>query len=409
MRIPHGLRSALASQAAASTTDEYFSNVSLLLYGDGTNGSTDFVDSTGNYGTNYANSGHLAVNGVAPNGGTPYWVDIVPSNANLNYWTISNLNYGFYEVHDSSLTEFLYWTGSSYSTGNVTQARFDLRDFPTVSSVRIYARHSSGNTTTYPAYVARLLDSNKNVINNTSVSITSSTAQWLTIPVTGSPAFVEIYAPTPANARVYFHAIEVNGQQLISKPSITANGDAQISTAQSKFGGASMYFDGAGDYLTVPASDDFSFPGDFTVEFWIKTSTYSQDTSYRRVIATGPDTANALQLLFYNGSGASAYLSARSNTQLVTGTIDVADGNWHHVALTRAGSSIRLFVDGVQSGSTGTSTTNFSRGATDGLIIGRYQAGNGHFDGYLDDLRITKGVARYTANFTPPTSAFPDL
>ena len=179
-------------------------------------------------GKTYALSGHTATNGVAPNGGTPYWVDIVPSNANLNYWSASNLNYGFYEVHDSSLTESLYWTSTSYSTGNVTQARFDLRDFPTVSSVRIYARHVNGNTTTYPAYVARLLDSNKNVINNTSVSITSSTAQWLTIPVTGSPAFVEIYAPTPANARVYFHAIEVNGTVLTNLVATGANSDSLL-------------------------------------------------------------------------------------------------------------------------------------------------------------------------------------
>lgn len=175
----------------------------------------------------YALAGYTATNGVAPNGGTPYWVDIVPSNANLNYWSGSGLQYGFYEVHDNSLSEYLYWTGSSYSTGNVTQARFDLRDYSTVSSVRIYARHVSASAS-YPAYVARLLDSNKNVINNTSISITNTTVQWLTIPVSGSPAFVEIYAPTPANARVHFHAIEVNGTQLTNTVATAANSDSLL-------------------------------------------------------------------------------------------------------------------------------------------------------------------------------------
>jgi hypothetical protein len=64
---------------------------------------------------------------------------------------------------------------------------------------------------------------------------------------------------------------------------------------------------------------------------------------------------------------------------------------------------MKLFVDGIQSGSTATTSTNFSAGSTYGFIVGRYQAGGGgHLNGYIDDLRITKGVARYTANFTPP-------
>lgn len=180
-------------------------------------------------------------------------------------------------------------------------------------------------------------------------------------------------------------------------------GDAQISTTQSKFGGSSIYLDGNGDYLLAPPSSNFSFDGDFTIEAWVNTSVFSINTYYRRIISTGPDNATSLQLLFLNNDRITVY----SNSSLISGTTAVATGNWVHIALTRSGTSLRLFVNGVQSGSTATTSQNFSNGATNGLIIGRYQAGNGHFEGYIDDIRITKGAALYTANFNPPTAAFP--
>jgi len=162
-------------------------------------------------------------------------------------------------------------------------------------------------------------------------------------------------------------------------------------------------FDGSGDYLTVPANSDFSFDGDFTIELWMNTSTFSLDTYYRRVVSTGPDSAGAIQLLFLTGS-ATPKISVRSNAQLINGTIDAATGAWVHVAVARSGSSLKLFVDGVQSGSTATTSTNFANGATNGVTIGRYATvASGHFKGFLSNIRVLKGTALYTANFTPPT------
>ena len=386
-----------ASFSTLTPGEPYFYNNSLLLHGDGTNGSTYFEDSRHNF-VNYADSGYLAVNGEAPNGGSPYWVDIVPSNANLNYWSMSNLNYGFYEIHDSSLSENLYWTSTSYSTGNVTQARFDLRDYSTVSSVRIYARHVIASAS-YPAYVARLLDSNKNVINNTSISVTNTTAQWLTIPVSGSPAFVEIYAPNPVNARIQFHAIEVNGSQVISKP-ISANGNAQISTAQSKFGGASMYFDNSGDYLLIPSSTKTDFgTSDFTIEAWIRPSTVAGiETIVSQWNGSG---------LYFAVNGAKLKFVPYVNTApifIAESTTTIAVDTWYHVAVTRDGNTFRLFVNGVLED---TVTNTVSLTSSIDTYIGRWQGYSRDYGGYIDDLRITKGVARYTASFTPPTSALP--
>ena len=383
-----------AGFSTLTPAEPYFYNTSLLLHGDGTNGSTDFVDSTGIFGKFYVNNGtRLAVNGEVPNGGTAYWVDILPSNAIVNYHSLD-----FDRVHNGSVTSGVYWVGSSYTTGNVTQARFDLRDFPTVTSVRIYAAGISG----YNPYEARLLDSNKNVISNTTVTFNNSTFQWVTVPVTGSPAFIEFY-PSSTNPRFYLNAIEVNGQHLISKP-ITVSGNAQISTAQSKFGGASMYFDGTGDGITAPSDASFDFgTGDFTIEFWMNPSNASggwQVLVTRKYGATGGwrlyKKSGSTELAFYHPSG-----------NYTTSGAGLTNGTWYHIAVVRNGSTLTTYVDGT---SKGTDTISAAMSPTSADL----EIGQGvysfplPYQGYLDDLRITKGVARYTANFTPPTSAFPN-
>jgi hypothetical protein len=213
--------------------------------------------------------------------------------------------------------------------------------------------------------------------------------------------------PNFANVSLLLRGDGTNGSTTItdSSPSpktVTAFGNAQISTVESKFGGASIAFDGSGDYLTTPANSDFSFDADFTIEMWLKTSEFSLDTFYRRVASNGPDASNAIELLFFNGGGATPNICVYSNAILINGSISAATGNWVHIAVSRSGSAMKLFVDGIQSGSTATTSTNFSAGSTYGFIVGRYQGGGGHLNGYIDDLRITKGVARYTANFTPP-------
>ncbi len=183
---------------------------------------------------------------------------------------------------------------------------------------------------------------------------------------------------------------------------VTFNGTAQISTAQSKFGGSSLLLDGDSDYLTIAASSNLSFDADFTIECWVKTSNSAIDTQYRRIFMLGSSgLADNLQIVFVSSNYGDVY----TNTALITGNITLADGNWHHIVLCRSGTNLRYFVDGVQSGSTATTSQNFTGGADEGVWIGKYGAGAGHFDGYIDDFRITKGLARYTSNFTPPTSA----
>ena len=197
------------------------------------------------------------------------------------------------------------------------------------------------------------------------------------------------------------NAATTTNDESNSTHSVTFAGGAQISTAESKFGGSSLYLNGdSGTKLTISQSSDFDFgTGDFTIEFWIKTSLSNNDSQSRRVISFGDNNATRIQI-FLSSDGIDFY---DISSVKVDGDIDVADGNWHHVAFTRSGTSLKGFVDGVQSGSTATNSTDYDNAAA--LTIGAYAStGLGRVVGYLEDLRSTKGLARYTSAFTAPTS-----
>lgn len=218
--------------------------------------------------------------------------------------------------------------------------------------------------------------------------------------------------PDFASVSLLLHMDGSNGSTTFTDSSsnslsVTANGNAQISTAQSKFGGASGYFDGSGDYIATGTDAALTFgSGSFTIEFWIR-PTGTQPTNPRII---GNLSANAfvagdwvltqdLNYGFYvaSYSGASPLVSLGSSA-----TNDV----WTHIAIVRDGNDFEMFKDGV-SVSTNTWSGSLDSG-TRRFVVGSSGQTTEFWKGYIDDLRITKGVARYTANFTPPTAAFPD-
>lgn len=193
-----------------------------------------------------------------------------------------------------------------------------------------------------------------------------------------------------------------------SNISVTFNGNAQLSTVQSKFGGSSLYLDGGtSSGVSIASNSGLSLSGDFTIEMWIKTSTTSSDSNTRRIFQTGPVGAvTDLGLLLGNSSAThSGYISVFTSTWSIDGSIDAADDNWNHVAIIRSGSGVKLFVNGNQSGSTWTTSQDFSSGGSAGINLGYNTSSAGRYVGYIDGFRITKGTARYTSNFTPPTTA----
>ena len=188
-------------------------------------------------------------------------------------------------------------------------------------------------------------------------------------------------------------------------------GSAQISTAQSKFGGSSMAFDGTGDYLVVPVNPAYNFgSGNLTLEMWINTTS---STQYATLCSKTPSTfGTGMWTLTINYASSTAgdvvlVVNEFSNVTplLLTTGVNVRDGNWHHVAVVRNGASWVLYVDGTSRATNTWSGTITNLSA--GVYIGADQFYGRAYTGYIDDVRITTGLARYTANFTPPTAAFP--
>jgi hypothetical protein len=209
-----------------------------------------------------------------------------------------------------------------------------------------------------------------------------------------------VFGSVPPETSLLLNFNGTNGSTTFTDSSpngltVTANGDAQISTAQSKFGGASGYFDGNGDYLSLSLEPLYS--DDFTIEFWF----------YR--VAAGSGQVNTLFAAGNIQSGVGGFhIYAEPNGTLVwnDGTTAAISGGsapvgeWVHVAAVRMGSTNTLYVNGT---SVGTSTQTFPVGNAVVEIGGTPRYGF-YINCYIDDLRILKGIALYTANFTPPAS-----
>lgn len=182
----------------------------------------------------------------------------------------------------------------------------------------------------------------------------------------------------------------------------TATGNAQIDTAQSKFGGASGLFDGTGDYISTSDHADFDFPGDFTIDFWLRLSS----TGVTSILYDGrPTGTNGLYPTIYI-SNTNNIIYYTNSAIRISGTTALSTGAWYHVALARAGTSTKLFLNGIQEGSTYSDSNSYING-TGRPILGELGTGtsNGLY-GWLDEVRISKGVARWTVSFTPPTAPY---
>ena len=188
-----------------------------------------------------------------------------------------------------------------------------------------------------------------------------------------------------------------------SNNSVTFVGTAQISTAQSKFGGSSMLFDGDSDYLTVTNSSFSTLNtsgSTFTIEFWVYFSSITGDQS-----AVNNYSGSSGGLLINKNSSHVITANLSGNGADITGTTTVSAGQWYHIALSGSSGSYKLFLNGTQEGSTYTGA--LGGGSSTYQIGAFYWSGTLYYpiNGYLDDIRFTAGIARYTSNFTPPTSA----
>jgi hypothetical protein len=188
---------------------------------------------------------------------------------------------------------------------------------------------------------------------------------------------------------------------------VTPGGSVQISTAQSNSGGSSAYFDGTGDNLTI--SDPIARLGatDFTVEMFIRpdaTQTGVEHILWSQVIPGSTDNFPIRLRYRFTGTVSVQMRITPSTPSAITGTTVLSTSSFTHIAYVRSSGVHKLYVNGTQEGGT---LTDSRAPADSPVIIGGGVDSLDFYKGYIDDYRITKGIARYTSNFTPPTAPFP--
>jgi len=192
--------------------------------------------------------------------------------------------------------------------------------------------------------------------------------------------------------------------------SLTAVGGAVTKTATKKFGTASGYFNGTTSYLTTPNHSDFNFgSGDFTIECWVYQNSQSD---WNTVVSKNPTDQAGVWRLVIGVGGYVAFGAYTGSTWFSVNALPYISGvklnTWTHIAVVRSGNEAYIYVNGVRRGANLAYSVSIPDLANQ-LTVGRLEnTGIWYFDGYIDDLRITKGVGRYTSDFVPPTRTFPD-
>jgi hypothetical protein len=286
-------------------------------------------------------------------------------------------------------------------TGDVTLSYVDLGASGTPSSSNFLRGDGSW------AAVGGIARSVSTVTSNTTVGSTANTdyVVFANISGTGDPNYTDttlLMLMNGSNNSTTFT------DSRSSTRTLTANGNAKISTTQFKYGSSSGYFDGSGDFLSVSSTDTLNFgTGDFTVEAWIR-----PETTSRSQIMVGGTAAGSFGFRFgaqyANGSGGVGGLSitkmAQSDHETTTFAFSV--NTWYHVAVVRQSGVIKFFIDGTLRTHTGSGANTNNWGSETNLRVGAGHSTDEQYQGYMDDVRVTK-YARYTANFTAPTSQLP--
>jgi hypothetical protein len=306
-------------------------------------------------------------------------------------------------VRDDSSTLSLFVNGSRAATNS----SFTAAIFNSSLNMRVGGEAGVSFTNGYICD-ARLVKGTA-VYDPTQTSITVPTA-----PLT---------AITNTSLLLNFQNAAILDNAMMAVPETVGNAQIDTSVKKPEFGTGSMKFDGTGDYLTVPNNVAFNFgTGDFTIEAWVYVAGNSSlNNSTQRaagVIASFPTTTQTLTnswALTISGSGTTTgtgigFSSWQSGSQsLLSATVTMSQTSWNHIAVARSGTTTKLFLNGteVASGTLSNQTVNSGQN----LAIGRtgYPGYIEELNGYIDDLRVTNGVARYTANFTAPAAPFPNL
>jgi hypothetical protein len=288
-------------------------------------------------------------------------------------------------VRNGSSNITLYVDGVSVGTGT------DTNNYAAASGTWYIARNDLGASNFLTGYLSDL-----RIVKGTAVYTSAFTPPSAPVTAITNTSLLLNYT----NGAIFDNAM-MNDLETV--------GNAQISTSVVKYGTGSMYFDGTGDWLSILNTRTSTPSGveSWTIEGWIYPTTIAGGF---KVIYT-----NGYPIQIYLSSGSvEIYISSSAGSgsyiiSAVGGPASSVSANvWSHFAVVKNGNTYTVYVNGV-GGTSGTSATAIAfpsaTNATigDGPVFGSYP-----YTGYIDDFRITKGYARYTANFTPPTAALSD-
>ena len=188
---------------------------------------------------------------------------------------------------------------------------------------------------------------------------------------------------------------------------ITPGNQSCTKTGIKKFGTASAYFDGAFDYLLTPLVADLQFgTEDFTIDCW--TYLLSRASYYPCLFSNLANwTTGSIGLFIGHNAASNKYrVYIDSASVLLTSTNNIIYNEWAHIALVRSGNDYKLYINGTNDGS-GSSTSAINGNGSNFFISASGDIGShSSLYGYVDEFRVSKGIARWTTNFTPPTSPY---
>ena len=298
-----------------------------------------------------------------------------------------------------SATEVAYQLEDSFQSGTYARATTTVTLTRTghglASNDYIYADHISGGATDN-FYQVTVVDA------NTFTYTDSASGTIASGNVTYKKAVARGLLASNDGTYVYISGKGTGEFVTTTKPAKTTSrfGDSQIDTAQKKFGTASILLDGTEDNVKVPTSEDFGFgTSNWCLEAFIRPNSV---TGTQHIFdlrdASSTDTAPKLYL-----NGSTLHFGVGNSSVRSGGTLST--GTWYHVAVARQAGTTKLFLDGVELG-TGADTNDY--GSTKPVVIGSdYQASPTEaFNGWIDEVRISKGAARFTAAFTPTTGEY---
>lgn len=296
-------------------------------------------------------------------------------------WPLNQWNHIVLVANGSTMSAYL--NGTRFATTSFSSAVNNTAYAPQIGT------RSPGSSFPFSGYIA-----SARIVKGTAVYDPTQTT--LTVPTTPLTAIT--------NTSLLANMTNAGIPDLAEQNALQTVGSAQVSTSVKKYGTGSLAFNGSTDYLiSNPANANlYAFgSGDFTIEFWLNLS----GTGTYLIYDGRPASTQGAYPTIYTASGVIYYYVSSANR--ITGPT-LSTSTWYYVTVCRSGTSTKMFINGTQAGSTYTDSTTYLNTAGRPVIgADGNSLGTNPFNGYIDDLRVTNGVARYTANFTPPTAALP--